>query len=65
MKVKDLIEALKNIDPEHNVYVYSDIDEGGDEPRRVLNAEDAIAHLYFKGDAPWYPSRDKNFIVIA
>ncbi len=64
MKVKELIEQLASHNQDAEIFVYSQIDEGGDETNELLSSEDAKGKLYFKGDAPW-DEDDNNFVVIA
>jgi hypothetical protein len=67
MNVKQLIEALSTRNPEDKVYVYSEIDKGGDEALQIYSSKDAIEKLYFNGDAPWGIVENKidhNFVVI-
>jgi hypothetical protein len=64
MTVKELIKALSNHDPNAEVFVYSQTDEGGDKATEVLSNQGAVEALYFKGDAPWR-NDDDNFVVIS
>jgi hypothetical protein len=64
MKVKDLIQQLSHCNQEADVFVYSQMEEGGDSAGEVMSAAQAKENLYFKGDAPWNEDAD-NFVVIA
>jgi len=64
MKVKDLLAQLSHCNQEADVFVYSQMEEGGDKAEEVMSAEQAKENLYFKGDAPWGEGSD-NFVVIA
>lgn len=65
MKVSTLIEQLNACDPDADVLVYSQIDEGCDQAYHGVYSMEEGEKLYCKGDTvAAYADDPKNYIVI-